>query len=76
MTLKLEKLFTVLKRGNYFTKIKENFLVKLKMVSVDYYFTPHQTPENTKNDFLKLFYVETNGALVLETLTIFYSLRG
>jgi hypothetical protein len=51
VTLKLEKWFTVLKRGNHFTEIKEDFSVKLKMISVDYYFTPHQTPENTKNNF-------------------------
>jgi hypothetical protein len=48
VTLKLEKWFTVLKRGNHFTEIKEDFSVKLKIVSVDYYFTPHQTPKNTK----------------------------
>ena len=64
VTLKLGKWFTVLKRGNHFTEIKEDFSVKLKMISVDYYCTPHQTPENTENDFWKSFYVETNGALV------------
>jgi hypothetical protein len=30
VTLKLEKWFTVLKRGNHFTKIKEDFSVKLQ----------------------------------------------
>jgi hypothetical protein len=34
---------------NYFTEVKEDFSVKLKIVSVDYYFSPHQTPENKKN---------------------------
>jgi hypothetical protein len=38
VTLKFEKLFTVLKRENYFTEIKEDFSVKLKMIFIDYYF--------------------------------------
>jgi hypothetical protein len=51
MTFKLEKWFTVLKNENHFTEIKEDFSVKLKMISVDYYFTPHQTQKITKNNF-------------------------
>jgi hypothetical protein len=54
VTLKLEKWFTVLKRGNHFTEIKEDFSVKLKMIFVDYYFTPHQTPKNI-NEYKSLF---------------------
>jgi hypothetical protein len=29
---------------------------------VDYYFRPHQTPENAEIIFQKSFYAETNGA--------------
>jgi hypothetical protein len=36
VTLKLGKWFTILKRRNHFTKIKEDFSVKLKMIFVDY----------------------------------------
>ena len=36
--LKIENWFTIFKTVNYFSKIKEEFLVKGKMFSVDYYF--------------------------------------
>jgi hypothetical protein len=39
-----EKRFTVLKTVNRFPKIKEGFTVKPKMVFVDHYFRPYQTP--------------------------------
>jgi len=41
-SFKSEKRFTVLNR---FLKIKEAFMVKLKMISVDHYFRPHQIPK-------------------------------
>ena len=37
--LKIGNWFMVLKTVNHFLKIKEEFSVKEKMVSVDYYFT-------------------------------------
>jgi replicative DNA helicase len=43
------KRFTILKAVNRFSKIKETFTVKLKMIFVDYHFQLHQTPKNTKN---------------------------
>jgi hypothetical protein len=39
-----EKRFTVLKIVNRFPKIKEGFTVKPKMIFVDHYFLPYQTP--------------------------------
>jgi hypothetical protein len=33
---------------NRFPKIKEAFTVKPKMIFVDHYFRPYQTPKNTK----------------------------
>ena len=44
-------------------EIKEVFLVKPKIFSIDYYFLLYQIPKNTKNIFQKLFYDETNEAL-------------
>jgi hypothetical protein len=38
------KRFTVFKTVNRFPKIKEGFTVKPKMVFVDRYFRPYQTP--------------------------------
>lgn len=38
------KRFTVLKIVNRFPKIKEGFTVKPKMIFVDRYFRPYQTP--------------------------------
>jgi hypothetical protein len=38
------KRFTVLKSVNRFPKIKEGFTVKPKMIFVDRYFRPYQTP--------------------------------
>jgi ribosomal protein RSM22 (predicted rRNA methylase) len=52
------------KNVNRFLKIKEALMVKLKMISVDHYFCPHQTQQNTVNIFQKIFYTETNGILV------------
>jgi hypothetical protein len=51
---KFGKRFTI----NRFPKIKEAFTVKLKMISVNHYFLPHQTPENVKIIFQKTFYAE------------------
>jgi hypothetical protein len=48
-----EKRFTILKIVNSFPKIKEAFMIKLKMISIYYYFRPY---------FRKSFYAETNGA--------------
>jgi hypothetical protein len=56
------KRFTVLKTINSFSKIKEAFTVKQKIISVDYYFRPYQTQKNAENIFQKMFYAETNGA--------------
>jgi hypothetical protein len=36
---------------NLFQKIKEVFIVKLKMISIDHYFRLQQTPKNAKNIF-------------------------
>jgi hypothetical protein len=30
-------------------RMKEVFTVKLKIISIDHYYCPHQTPKNTKN---------------------------
>jgi len=38
----------MIKIVNRFSKIKEVFTVKLKIISVDYYFSPYQTPQNAK----------------------------
>jgi len=40
----------------------EGLTVKLKMIFVDHYFCPHQTPKNAKIIFWKPFYTETNEA--------------
>jgi hypothetical protein len=45
--LNIKKWFTIFKTVNHFPKIKEEFLVKGKLFSVDYYFTSHQIHENT-----------------------------
>jgi hypothetical protein len=60
--LNFGKRFTVLKIVNRFPKIKEAFTVKTKMIFVDHYFRPNQTPENAEIIFQKSFYAETNGA--------------
>jgi hypothetical protein len=39
----------MVKTVNRFSKIKEVFTVKPKMISVDHYFRPHQTSENAEN---------------------------
>jgi hypothetical protein len=46
----------VLKTVNHFSKIKEKNFVKGKLFFFNYYFTTHQTLENTKNIFNKSFY--------------------
>jgi hypothetical protein len=51
--------FRFIKRFS-FSKIEEVFAVKLKMISVDHYFRPHQTLKITKNIFQKTFYTEIN----------------
>jgi len=51
------------KTVNRFSKIKEVFTVKLKMIFVDHYICSHQTPKNIKNIFQKIFYAETNGTI-------------
>jgi len=38
------KRFTVFKTVNHFSKIKKTFTVKLKIIFVDHYFCPYQTP--------------------------------
>jgi hypothetical protein len=43
-------------------EIKEVFSVKLKIFFININFSSHQTPENTKNIFQKLFYANTNEA--------------
>jgi hypothetical protein len=58
--MKIKKWFTVFKTVNHFPKFKEEFSVKRKIFSVDYYFTSYQTPEYTENIFRKSFYSETN----------------
>jgi hypothetical protein len=55
---------TLLKSVNHFPKFIKHFLSNGNHFSVDHYFRPYQTPENTKTIFQKLFYAETNGALV------------
>jgi hypothetical protein len=59
---KSRKRFTVFKTLNRFSKIEEIFTVKLKIIFIDHYFCPHQTPKNAKNIFQKTFYAETNEA--------------
>jgi hypothetical protein len=54
--LNFGKRFTVLKIVNRFSKIKEAFTVKPKMIFVDHYFRPYQIPKNDQ----KSFYTETN----------------
>jgi hypothetical protein len=49
--LKLEKWFMVFKKETHFTEVKEAFLIKLKIFSVDYYFMSHQTLKNGDNIF-------------------------
>jgi len=39
-----EKQFTVFKTVNRFPKIKEAFMVKLKIISIGHYFRSYQTP--------------------------------
>jgi hypothetical protein len=39
------------KTVNRFSKIKETFTVKPKMISVDHYFHPHDTLKNVENIF-------------------------
>jgi hypothetical protein len=63
--LNFGKRFTVLKIVNHFPKIKEAFMVKPKMIFVDHYFRPYQTPKNAEIIFQKSFYAETDGAWVL-----------
>jgi hypothetical protein len=41
------------KTVNRFSKIKEDFAVKLKMILFDHYFRPHQTPKNAEKHFFK-----------------------
>jgi hypothetical protein len=43
-------------------EIKEAFMVKLKMIFVNYYFCPHQTQKNVETIFQITFYSEINGA--------------
>jgi hypothetical protein len=38
------KRFTVFKTVNLFSQIKESFTVKPKMIFIDHYFRPYQTP--------------------------------
>jgi hypothetical protein len=45
------KRFTIFKIVIRFPKIKEAFMVKLKMIFVDHYFCPHQTPKNAEKHF-------------------------
>jgi hypothetical protein len=63
---KSKKRFTI-----FILKIKEAFTVKLKMISVDYYFRTHQIPKNAENIFQKTFYAEINGALIVFNLQHF-----
>jgi hypothetical protein len=49
---------------NRFPKIKEAYIVKLKMIFVNHYFRPYETPKNAENIFKKTFYAETNRALL------------
>jgi hypothetical protein len=54
------------------SKIKADFRVKLKMISIDHYFHPTKHWKMPKNIFQKTFYAETNGVLV----TIYYLPRS
>jgi hypothetical protein len=47
-------------KKRFLQKIKEALTVKLKMISVDHYFSHHQTPKNAENIFQKTFYSETS----------------
>jgi hypothetical protein len=53
-----------LKNNLLFSKSKEAFTVKLKMISVDHYFRPHQTLKTPKHLKKKIFYTKTNKTLV------------
>jgi hypothetical protein len=58
---KSRKIFTVFKTVNRFPKIKKDFTVKQKIISIDHYFHLNQPPENAENIFQKkIFYAETN----------------
>jgi hypothetical protein len=57
----LGKRFTVFKAVNRFPKIKEVFMVKMKIISVDHYFRPIAPTKHVKMP--KSFYAETNGTL-------------
>jgi hypothetical protein len=48
---KFIKRFTIFKTVNRFSKIKEAFTVKLKIISVNHYFRSHQTLKNAKKHF-------------------------
>jgi hypothetical protein len=60
---KSRKRFGVLKIVNRFSKIKEAFTVKLKMIFIDHYFRPHQTPKNAENIFKKTFTSDSSSQI-------------
>jgi hypothetical protein len=49
---------------NRFPNFSEGFSSQLQTFFVDFYFTAKQTPANDENVLRKMFYVETNGALM------------
>jgi hypothetical protein len=57
-----KSLFMLLKSVNHFSKFTKHFLSNGNHFTVDYYFFPHQTPEDAEIIFQKPFYAKTNGA--------------
>jgi hypothetical protein len=62
---RLGKMIYALKNINDFSKFTKHFLSNKNHFSIGYYFCPHQTPENIKIIFQKLFYSETNITLLI-----------
>ncbi len=58
------KWFLEKKIVNRFPNFCEGFSSQLQTISVDFYFTAKQTPANDKNVLRKMFYIETNKALM------------
>jgi hypothetical protein len=56
--LKLKKWFMKFNNRNHFLKVMKLFWCNQKDFRFDYYFRSHQTSNNTKNTFLKIFYVK------------------
>ncbi len=58
------KWFTEIFFVNHFLFFSKAFSGQRKTFVVDFYFTAKQTPANDENVLRKMFYIETNGALI------------